>query len=232
MFLPVLVQTAWLPRLVAAFGRSRRTLHETARAPVELLLLLSMPVAAGTVVVASALIHAMFGPAFAHAVPVLIVLALCIPPLYLNIILSSVLVAEKRQATWTMVMAGATAVNPLLNLVLIPLTEHRFHNGAIGAGISLVLTELLMTGVGVLLVGRHVFEGRMVRRWALVCVASAAMVAAAQLAQPFGTALSVLAGFTTFGILVLALRIVSPDEVALARSGIARLRARLGKSQA
>jgi O-antigen/teichoic acid export membrane protein len=231
MFLPVLVQTAWLPRLVAAFGKSRRDLHETARGPVELVLMLSMPIAAGTVVVADALIHAVYGTAFTHAAPVLMVLALCIPPLYLNIVLSSVLVAEKRQATWTMVMGGAVVVNPLINLVLIPITQHRYHNGAIGAAISLVLTELLMAGAGLLLVGRDIFEWRIVKRCALMLVASTGMVAAAQIAQPSGTVTALIAGFTTFGILVLILRIVSPEEVALARSGIARVQARVGRSR-
>lgn len=229
VFLPALVQTAWLPRLVAAFGKGRGDLHETARAPVELILMLGAPIAASTVVVAEPLIRAVYGPEFAHAVPVLIVLALCIPPLYLNIILSSVLVAEKRQATWTMVMAGAVVVNPLVNLVLIPITEHRYHNGAIGAAVSLVLTEMLMAGVGLLLVGRDVFEWRIVKRYGLMLVASTSMVAAAFATRPFGTVTSVIVGFTTFGVLVLILRIVSPEEMALVRSGIAGVQARTGR---
>ena len=231
VFLPALVQTAWLPRLVAAFGKGRRDLHETARAPVELVLMLGAPIAASTVVVADPLIRAVYGPAFAHAVPVLIVLALCIPPLYLNIILSSVLVAEKRQATWTMVMAGAVVVNPLVNLVLIPITEHRYHNGAIGAAVSLVLTEMLMASVGLLLVGRDVFDWRIVKRYGLMLVASTSMVAAALATRPFGTVTSVIVGFTIFGILVLILRIVSPEEVALVRSGIAGMQARITRTR-
>jgi O-antigen/teichoic acid export membrane protein len=228
MFLPVLVTTAWLPRLVAAFGKSRRDLQETARAPVELVLMLSLPIAAGTVVVAGPLIHAIYGPRFAHAVPVLIILGLCIPPIYLNIVLASVLVAAKRQATWTMVMIGAAIVNPLINLVLIPLTEQRYHNGAIGAAISLVLTELLMDGVGIVLVARHVFERRIVKRCALMCLACAGMVAVAWLARPLGTGVSVLTGFTALGLAVLILGIVSRKDLAAARSGLAHIRARSG----
>src|SRR3954452_5672697 len=231
MFLPALVQTAWLPRLVTAFGRSRRDLHETARAPVELLLMLSMPIAAGTIVVADTLIRAMYGTAFAHAAPVLMVLALCIPPIYLNIILSSMLVAEKRQATWTMVMGGAVVVNTLINLVLIPLTQHRYQNGAIGAAITLVLTELLMAGVGVVLVGRDVFNWRIVRRCGLMLAASTAMVAAARIAHPSGTGASYSAGFPTFAILVLILRIIRPEEAAFMRSQIARVHARVARAR-
>lgn len=227
LFLPVFVQTAWLPRLVAAFGKSRRCLHETARGPVELVLMLSLPIAAATVVVADPLIHGVYGPAFAHAVPVLAVLGLCIPPLYLNIILASVLVAEKRQGLWTLVMLGAAVLNPLMNLLLIPLTEHRYHNGAIGAAISLVLTELSLNAVGLVLVGRHVFDWRMVKRCALMGLISALMVVVAQVARPLGPMTSVLAGFTTIGLLVILLRVIRPEEWAIARSGIDRARARL-----
>ena len=230
MFMPVLVQTAWLPRMVAAFGNSRRHLQETARAPMELVLMLSMPIAASTVVVAHVLIRGVYGPAFAQAAPVLMILALCIPPIYLNIILASVLVAEKRQSAWAKVMTGAAVFNPLVNLVLIPATEHRYHNGAIGAAISLVLTELFMDAVGLRLVGRHVFDRRMVKRCALMCLASTGMVAAAVLSRPFGTVTSLVVAFTTLGALVVILRIVTPEELALARLGIARAKARVTRN--
>ncbi len=232
MFLPVLVQTAWLPRLVTAFVKGKRELVETARAPVEMVLVISFPIAAGVAIVAYPLIHAVYGPGFAQAVPVMIILAMCVPAIYLNIILASVLLAAKRQVVWTIVMAGAAVVNPLLNLVLIPLTEHRYHNGAIGAAISLVLTELLMDVVGFVLVGRHVFDGRMLKRCSLVVLASVAMVAVALVARPLGSVESVAAGVATLVILVVALRIVRREELELVLSGFARVRGRAGDKSA
>jgi O-antigen/teichoic acid export membrane protein len=227
MFLPVLVQTAWLPRLVAAFVKSKEELVETARAPVELVLVISVPIATATALVADPLIHAVYGEGFAHAVPVMIVLAACIPPIYLNIVLASVLLAAKRQVVWTVVMAAAAVVNPLFNLVLIPMTEHRYHNGAIGAAISLVLTEVLMDGVGFFLVGRHVFDGRVIRRALAACLASAGMGGVALALRALGTPVSLAAGFATFGILAVALGIVGRHELNLVRSGFARVRGQL-----
>ena len=110
MFLPVLVQTAWLPRLVGAFVNGRRELVETARAPVELVLVIGVPLAVGVALVADPLIHVVYGPGFAQAVPVMMILAICIPLIYLNIILASVLLAAKRQIVWTVVMAGGVVV--------------------------------------------------------------------------------------------------------------------------
>ena len=226
MFLPVMVSTAWLPRLVNAASTSRRHLVEIARTPVEFVLIISVPIAAGIALVASSLIHVVYGPRFANATPVLMVLAGCIPSLYLNIMLAQVLLAEKRQALWTIVMAGAAVINPLFNLVLIPATQTRFHNGAIGAAISLVLTELLMVGVGLILVDRRVFTRSSLKRCALAIAASAGMWGAAYATRPLGSGLSVLAGVLTLAILVAALRILSPEELALVRAGVRRLRGR------
>jgi O-antigen/teichoic acid export membrane protein len=226
MFLPALVTTAWLPRLVGAFVRGRKELVETARTPVEFILVVSVPVAAGTALVAPILIHVVYGPAFAHAIPVMVILAFCIPPIYLNILLANVLLAAKRQAVWTVVMAAAAVLNPLLNLVLIPVTEHAYHNGAIGAAISLVLTELLMDIVGLVLVGRHVFARSSVRRCGLAIVASAGMWAAAVATRPFGTLISLAAAAIALIGMTIALRIASDDEVAAIKAAFARLKGR------
>ena len=168
MFLPVLVQTAWLPRLVTAFVKGRRDLVETARAPVELVLVISVPIAAGVrnrrgsadPRGVRAGIRAR-GPGHDHPR-----------------VLHSADLSEhhpgvgpaRREAAGRLDdrhgrrRGGESAVQPRAD----PLTEHRYHNGAIGAAISLVLTELLMDIVGFVLVGRHVFDGRMLKRCALV----------------------------------------------------------------
>lgn len=221
MFLPVLVQTAWLPRLVGAFASGHRELTETARTPVEMILTISAPIAVAMGLVADPLIHAVYGTAFAHAVPVMVILAFCIPPIYLNIILATVLLAAKRQRVWTIVMAVAALVNPLFNLVLIPLTEHRYHNGAIGAAISLVLTEVLMDAVGLWLVGRHVLARRGVTRCSAAVLASAGMAGVAYAARPLGPPIALAAGFAAFGILVPVLRVVRRQEFELVRAGLA-----------
>jgi O-antigen/teichoic acid export membrane protein len=229
MFLPVLVQTAWLPRLVSAFASGHRELTETARTPVEMILAISAPIAVAMGLLAEPLIHVVYGPQFARAVPVMVILACCIPPIYLNIILATVLLAAKRQRVWTILMATAAVFNPLLNLVLIPLTERRYHNGAIGAAISLVATEVLMDAVGLYLVGRHVFDRRGLARCAAALLASAGMAAAAYLTRSLGSGLSLLVGFAAFGVLVPALGVLRRSEVALARDGLIRVvRARRG----
>jgi O-antigen/teichoic acid export membrane protein len=227
MFLPVMLSTAWLPRLVAAFQQSHGQLLSTARKPLELVLVLSAPIAAATAMAADPLVHVVYGSAFAEAVPVTVILALCIPPMYLNIMLSSVLMAAKRQVVWSWVMAAAAVANPIFNLVLIPMTQHEYGNGAIGAALSLLLTEVVMVAVGFVMVGRHVFDRSAVRRCVLATAASGAMWGVAYATRPLGTAASLAAGVATLFALAATLHIATPDEIAMVRAGFMRLRRRL-----
>jgi O-antigen/teichoic acid export membrane protein len=222
LFVPVIASTAWLPRLVSSFTEGMDRLKHAARVPLELVLAVSLPVCAATAIGARPVIHLLYGPAYANAVPVMVLLGLCIPPMYLNIMLSQVLVAAKRQVLWTWVMAGATIVNPLLNAVLITATEHRYGNGAIGASISLVLTELLIVAVGFVIVGRGVLVRSSVARCGRVALASGAMYAVGRLARPFGAPASLGAAALAFVVLAAALRVVSANERAAVRAWVVR----------
>jgi hypothetical protein len=124
-------------------------------------------------------------------------------------------------------MVGAAVANPLMNLVLIPFTEHHYHNGAIGAAIALMLTEVLIALVGIMIVGRHVFDRTALRRCLLVTLASGSMWAVAWVARPLGAPIALTAGVTTLIVLIAGLRILTTDEIAFIRRVLARLSARL-----
>jgi O-antigen/teichoic acid export membrane protein len=175
MFLPTMVGTAWLPRLVRASERSRHEMHVVARTPVALILGLAVPISAIVAISASPVINLVYGHAYAQAVPVLVILGVGLVPMYLSIILGSICVAAGKQIWWTYLMAGATIVNPALNAVLIPMTQHRFHNGAIGAAIALVGTEAIVTTGGIFVIGRQVLGVATLKRVARAGVASVGM---------------------------------------------------------
>ena len=179
MFLPVVVATAWLPHFVRGFEEGDDKLKDAARQPVELVLLLSLPIAALTAAAADPSSICSTASDYDNSVPVMVILGLTIPAMYMNIMLSQVLIAMNRQATWTWVMAVTTIINPLFNLALIPFTQHHYGNGAIGAAISLLLTEIVVVAAGVWLIGRKVFDGGTARRTVLGAAAAAAAWAAA-----------------------------------------------------
>jgi O-antigen/teichoic acid export membrane protein len=222
MFVPVVIATAWLPRLVRTFvDEGEEGLRGAARKPVELVLVLGLPITAAMVVGAAPFVELVYGSTYEESVPVLIVLALCITPMYLNTMLSYVLVAAKRQLVWTWVMGLSTIINPLFNLVFIPLTENRYGNGAIGAGLSLLLTELITLPIGFKIAGWGIVDRALARRVGLAAFASAALWGVSAVTAPLGTVPSIAAGALVFCALVFWLRILSPDELRAARRMVA-----------
>ncbi len=229
MFIPAILATAWLPRLVAASRDGRTRLHAAARTPMELTLALALPICVVTAMTAGPVIGLLYGPEYAHAAPVLSILALCLPPMYFNTMLNQVLVAAERQHVWTWVMLGATVVNPVLNLVLIKVAQARWHNGAIGAAISLLVTEILIAGVGIVVVGRHVLGTSSLWRLARVTLAALAMGGVMFALRPFGFVAEVAAGGLVFVGAVVALRVPSSEEWAWARRGALHAARKFGR---
>lgn len=227
MVIPVIVATAWLPNLVASFERDPAGIGRAARAPIETILILSIPVAVLAAMAADPVIPLLFGPAYRNAAPVMAVLALAIPPMYLNILLNQVLVAARRQRAWTWVMAGATVVNPILNLVLIHVCDARYANGAIGAAASMVVTEVLIVGVGLKVVGYQVLDRSSVARLAKTGVAAAAMVGTIALTRRFGFVLGAAAGAAVFVGLLVLLDVPTDAERDWARGAVQRVSERV-----
>jgi O-antigen/teichoic acid export membrane protein len=224
LFLPVVVGTAWLPGFVRGFEQGRERLRNVAKPPLELVLLLSLPIATLTVLGAKPVIDLLYGSAYRQSIPVMVILGLCIPPMYMNILMSQVVVAMNRQVVWTWVMLGTTVVNPPINLALIPLTQHAYGNGAIGAAISLLLTELICVGAGYALIGRLVFDRGTARRTTLgLGIAGAMWGVGYTLALFAGWVPGILAAAATFVVLAGLLRLFTAEEVELIRSGFGRV---------
>lgn len=220
-FVPVLLATTWLPPLVEAFNHSHRRLYDTARKPLELVLVISAPIAAATAMAAPSVIRILYGASYSHAVPVLIILALTLPPTYANIITNQVLLAERRQIICTRLNVAAAVINPAMNLFLIPATESRYHNGAIGAALALLLTEVLMAVVNYFFVTRRVINAHVVRRCGLAALASGFMWLMAHAARPLGTSVAMAAGGGTLVLLIWAWRIPADEEIRWVRGRLA-----------
>jgi O-antigen/teichoic acid export membrane protein len=133
-----------------------------------------------------------------------------------------------RQASWTWVMAVTTIINPLFNLALIPLTQNRYGNGAIGAAISLLLTEIVVVAAGIWLIGRRVFDAGSGRRAALGLVAATAAGAAAYFTQGMiGWVASIAIGVLAFALAAAVLRVFTAGEIELMRKGLLRVTGKL-----
>ena len=227
MFVPVIFSTIWLPRFVTAFESGADRLYAEARRPTELVLILSLPVCVGTAVSAGPLINLLYGHQYSNAAPVLAILAFVVPPMYLNILVNQILVAKRRQAMWTWVMAAATVVNPLLNVALIRATQSRLGNGAIGAAISLLITEVFVVAIGMVMAGGRVLGASSYWRLARALLAAVAMWATMLAAQPLGFITAALAGLIVFAAIALVLRVPSAAELSMLATAVTRVRRRL-----
>ena len=212
MFVPVILSTAWLPRLAAAHGRGDQALREAAHVPLQIVMALSLPVCVGVVLVSSHLISFLYGPEFDQSAPVMALLALSVPAMYLNIMVNQILIARHQQMIWTKAMAVACVVNPLFNLALIPYFQNADGNGAIGAAIGLLLTELVLAVIGVVVV-RDCFNRALMERIGRAAIATAGMGIAVLAARRFGLAPAILAGLVVYPMLAIALRILSREEL-------------------
>jgi O-antigen/teichoic acid export membrane protein len=213
MFLPSILSTAWLPRLAVAYRQGPTELREAARVPLQLAAILGLPIGVGTAIIAKPVILLLYGPAYAPAIPALIFLALTAIPMYVNIMVAQILVASDAQSTWTKVMVLASVVNPILNIGLISLFRSIEHNGATGAALSLLITELLIAAIGLVVIRRFV-DHRIVARLGRALLVTGAMALVAVLSAPLGLVPEVAAAAVTFCSLALALRVVTSSELA------------------
>jgi len=213
LFVPMIIATAWLPRLAAAYAESPARLRAMARMPVELVLTIMLPVSVGAALTAPSVISLLYGVAFLPAAPVLTLLSITLLPMALNMIAYNILVASNRQLVWTGALAGACILNPALNIVLVRLTQARFDNGAIGAAASLLITEVVIAALAVLIV-REFIDLRVLNRIGRAALATAGMAAVVVMLAESGLVFQVVLGAITFAVLALLLGIAPVEQVA------------------
>jgi O-antigen/teichoic acid export membrane protein len=211
MFVPTIVFTVWLPRLSSAHRWSPGSLRSAAQTPLDLVIVLGAPVAVGAILVARPLIHFLYGNGFEQSVIVFTVLALTIVPVYVNTAISNILIASRRQLTWTVVMGCAGVINAAANVVLIQQFQERTQNGALGAAWALVITEVAVMLTGLVLV-RNVIGRQTLVRFAKTVVATGAMAAVVASVHGFGLLPQVASGVVTFFALALVLGIPTQAE--------------------
>jgi len=227
LFVPVILATAFLPRLSAAFRDGAEALQKVGRPALELVIVLGLPIAVGVMLVAKPAINVIYGSAFAPAVPVLFILGLTLAPTYFNVMVNQLLVANNRQLAWTKVMVASAIVNPLLNFFLIRYFQSQQHNGAIGAALSLLATEVGMTVAGLFLLP-PILGRKSLLRFLRTILATAGMALVVVWLRPqLGFLLQMAAGGITFAVLAVALRLLSSEELDLLGGALSRV---LGRS--
>jgi O-antigen/teichoic acid export membrane protein len=141
-FLPLAFVAALYPALASAFGRSSRLeVSNLVHEGVRYMWLLGVGVAACIGAAAGPLVRGLYGSAYAGSVPVLAILAMQLPFLFISFPLGALLNACDRQRRTTLAMAAAVAVDLGLLVLLYP------SYGIVGAAIASLVSTIAMVMV-------------------------------------------------------------------------------------
>ncbi|MCL2504007.1 MAG: flippase [Coriobacteriia bacterium] len=206
-------------------------LEVAAQKSFDILMLIGLPLAAGTCVLSRELIGTLYGAKeYADSIMIMQVLAVAIALMYANGVFVQLLIATDRQKRLAVTAGVAAALNVASNLVLISVF------GALGAAMATVLTELLVIVMNFSFLPpelrRRLRFGATVR----IALSAAAMAGVLLLSKGLAKTLIpgvpgffvllalVVAGIATYFAAVLVLRAVPADDWAMIRSAIKNLR--------
>jgi len=223
LFVPTILLASLLPVIGRLHVDDPDRLSSMVERTFATLLLVGVPVGLGTAVVAHPVSLLLYGEKYRQTGSVLTLMGIVLIFVFITILLGQVAIATGRQRFWNTLMIAAIVLAVPLDLLFVPWAEHRYGNGAIGGGMSYLLTEGLMFGVGVWKIAPQVLNRATAIRSAKILLGGAALVAAAWPLRNRLILLPVLAGAAAYGVMVVVLRVLGPDE----RAQFGRLRARL-----
>jgi len=171
VFLPSLVVSAVMyPVFSKLSAHSLPELRIAVEKSMNFLLFCGMPITVGLIIAAPAIIGFLYHrPEFAQSVPVMQALAPGLVLLYINSVLSALLISTKREKKITIMAAIALVFNLGLNLILIPRLQQ------VGAAAVTSLTELLLMGLAILFTPRWLLPMGSVRVGVKALIASLVM---------------------------------------------------------
>jgi len=209
---PYMIAVALTPVFARAYTGDRALFNASWQEGIRAVLLVALPVAVVTSVLAGPIIGRFFGAEFDPAVSALAILVGAIPLAALNVVVGAALRGAGRERWLTTVSGIGAALNVGLNLWAIPTF------GIDGAAVVTVATEL---AVALGLTGLAVRGGiaPMPRIPLLrLALALAALAGVAELARPAGPELAAAAGLVVYVVVVLITRIVGGEDLATVRA--------------
>jgi O-antigen/teichoic acid export membrane protein len=217
VYIPVFIPMLLATPLFAVVGRNTHAPPAVRRAVAEslrVLLLLIVPLSAGLVVAAPIVPDALHWPSdFQSAVPLMQILSISIPVMALNMVLVTVLMALGGEGRWARASVLIAVLNAVMNVACIPWFDRSTGNGAIGASVITLVTEILMFAAVVKLLPSDLLElkvGWIMGRVVLAGIA-AALVGAWLL--PIALPLAAVIGGLVYLLATLGLQVLRPEDI-------------------
>jgi O-antigen/teichoic acid export membrane protein len=213
VFIPTLLTTPLFPALSRSVGDPpalRRAIGQTLR----IAMLFTVPLSAGIIALAPVVPSLLGWPDdFANAVPLMMILSLHLPVVAVDMVLGTVLMAIGREGRWVRIGIIAGVFNLSTNWFGIPLAEQMTGNGAIGASVITVATELLMLVGALVLLPKNLLQIGLVSVALRIAMGGVATGLVASSVLPHGLLLAIPAGALTYALVTASLRVLTLDDV-------------------
>lgn len=113
--------------------------------------------------------------------------------------------------------------NVIVNLLTIPFFEQLVGNGAIGASVSTVLTEVFMLFGAMSLIPQHLLDARLIWQAGRIVVAGLASGIVGTAVLPVSLPLAAAAGAATYVVMAVVLRVLTTDDLQYVTNRLPRL---------
>jgi O-antigen/teichoic acid export membrane protein len=168
LFIPTALGTALLPSLTRLADVSATEFKEMQKRVLALMFVLGLPVATLVFILAEPLCRILYGTkAFTGLPQVLQVCAFNLLPLYISSILYNFLIAQRKNAVWSIFLLMTVGINYISSLILVPWALAHRMNGAVGSVASLVIAEVFTTIMALIVLRNNPIDrvvlGRMFR---------------------------------------------------------------------
>lgn len=139
--LPGAFATSYFPAISTYYKEAKEKLHSTFESGVFYMLLLGLPITAGTLILGDDIIISVWGEDWEASIQPLWILMIALPFIFLNYPVGNFLNAVDKQKLNTVNMLIALVINIVLNFVLIP--YHTFNGAAIALAVSSIVLVIL-----------------------------------------------------------------------------------------
>jgi O-antigen/teichoic acid export membrane protein len=222
-FIPSILMTALLPVIAEVHAKRPHELNPLLFRTFRSLMLLAIPVGLGTVIVAEPVCVLLFGEAFRESGAVLAVLGVVVIFEFGNILFGHFAQATGRQAFFNKVMIAATVLSVPLDLVLVPWAHRNLGNGAVGAALAFIVTEIMILSFAIWKLAPGVLDRTTLIRLAKCLAAAAAMFTLAWPLREMFLPVPIVVGAVAYSGVLMLLSTLDREE----RSALMSLPARV-----
>lgn len=221
MFLPSILTTVIFPIFSKLWDDGEEDLHTTFQQSLKFILVAAIPMCLLFFAFAENIIALFYGlEEYGPSVLILQVFAVGIVLVYVDFILGSTILATDKQRPWAVIGFVAVLLNVGLNYLLIPYAQQNWANGAVGAAVTTLLTELFIMGAAFIMLPRQYFKNYDI--WIpLKGVAAGLVMAAALWSMNYAGLYWIARAVLALGIYLLVIiytKVVTPKEITFLKN--------------